>query len=61
MNFALFKDKEDYKDAQTALEFAVRDFSHVVEEITRLYPSVGIGDTATDEAICNEVYKLIHS
>lgn len=59
MNFALLKSLS-YYEAQRLLEDAVHKFAKEVKSIAKKYPSVGIGDTATDEAITSEVYKLIH-
>lgn len=60
MEFALLK-QEEYYEAQSELEEAVIGFAKRVISISKKYPKVGIGDTATDEAICEEVYEAIHS
>lgn len=60
MDFALLKSEEYYK-AQDALEKAVIEFAKQVKSISKKYPNVGIGDTATNEAICDKVYKAINS
>ncbi|KKN72322.1 hypothetical protein LCGC14_0411490 [marine sediment metagenome] len=48
------------EQARVELEQAVREFADDVRGIKRKYPTAGIYDTATKEAISSEVYRAIH-
>jgi len=59
MDFQLFESKDSYK-ANKELQRAVEAFANAIRNIGRKYPNVGIGDTAVDEAIVENVYREIH-
>jgi len=58
--FELFMDIPDYEDAAKELANIVFEFVEKYKAIKKKYPNVGLGDTATDEAIVDVIYDLIH-
>jgi len=47
--------------ATKKIDKAIEQFTKRLVQISKQYPDVGMGDTATDEAIVSEVYSEIHS
>lgn len=64
MKYALLghspEDEVETKAAIQELDKAIADFAAAYRDTTERHPSVGIGDTATDEDITKEIYKAIH-
>lgn len=61
MEYALFRTMPGSTDAAREIDEAIQIFANRIREIKRKYPGVGIGDTATDEAITTDIYQRIHS
>lgn len=57
--FDLYRIKR-WREATTELKSAIEKFNTEYQRIKNSYPNIGIGDTATDEAIADEVYSRIH-
>lgn len=51
---------EQDKDAEEEIDRAIRNFQNRIYRIKNKYPDSGVGDTATDEKITEELYKAIH-
>ena len=64
--YSLYKNgvnPEELKEAEKAqkeIENAIVQFKKAFERIKKKYPKVGMGDTASDEAVSNEVWKALH-
>ncbi len=59
--YALLLDNTPVEKATEAIDKAIKEFAKRIKTISKKYPTVGIGDTATDEEIVGEVYNAIHS
>ena len=57
--YALF-DKPERLGVENALDGMVRRVVAEYDQIKQLPASVGVGDTATDEAIASQIYRAIH-
>jgi hypothetical protein len=50
---------ERAKQAEAEITQAIRDFAKIFKTIKEKYPEVGMGDTASDEALSHQVWKAI--
>jgi hypothetical protein len=57
-NYQLDSDCAD--SADRAITKALSKCAKKIQEIAKKHPKCGIGDTATDEAIADEFYAMIH-
>lgn len=51
---------ENNINAQKELDNVIKNTIEEIKKINKKYPYVGIGDTATDEAIAEEFYNKLH-
>jgi len=50
---------ERAKQAEAEITRALQDFAKIFKTIKEKYPEVGMGDTASDEAVSHQVWKAI--
>ncbi len=53
-------DKERREEAEAAVDAAVKQFAETYEGIRQSFPGLGLGDTATDEAVTTVLYLHTH-
>ena len=58
--FSLIGSHKDNVKASKEIKKAIKLFVLRINDIRTCYPEVGIGDTATDEAIVDKIYKEMH-
>ena len=59
--YELVSDDDNVNQAvETKINILIEQFANALQQLAKQYPDAGIGDTATDEAIANELYSAIH-
>jgi len=58
--FGLIGDDSENQQATKLIKKSCNEFIKSIHNIKQQFPEVGIGDTATDEAIVDYIYHKLH-